>query len=119
MNDHHEWTPMIRAFNEEHEREARPLTVEMLAEHPIGSIGKNAWFCKYGFFREDGRWILASYCGHRMTNTHYKEVDLTGKSIYAYDSWDGVGNDDPDHLDHWNETVRRAKRAHLDVWIEK
>ncbi len=54
MNEHYEWAPIIRAFNEQHQKDANPLTVEILQEHPKGSIGKDGWFSSTAFSRKMG-----------------------------------------------------------------
>ncbi len=49
-----------------------------------------------------------------MTNSHYKEIDASGQSIYHWDDWGGMifGSDySPEYLAEWRETRRRAKRA--------
>jgi hypothetical protein len=58
----------------------------------------------------------------RMTNEHYEEINLSGESVYAWDSWGGmmpISGYPESYLADWEETVRRAKRAHLGDGIMK
>ena len=94
--------PMLVGFNESHKMDAYELYPKLLRRKPHGEIGKDGFFCEYSLFEWNGAPVLASYCGHRMSNSHYEEIDAQGKMIY---SWSCGITGDPRR----RQTQRRAE----------
>ena len=109
----HPLKAMVEGFNRKHRMDAYELNPEKLKRKPQGEIGKDGWFCEYSLFYANGSPVLASYCGHRMTNSCYEEIDKTGASIYSWCNWGGMGKCEGEQLSGLRRTQRRAKKAGL------
>ncbi|MHA3772646.1 hypothetical protein ACXR0O_14005 [Verrucomicrobiota bacterium sgz303538] len=109
---------LCRVFNQDHARAAKRLTVRTLLAQPRGNAGKNGWFCEYSLFTRRGNPVLATFCGHRMTNEHYKEIGADGECVFSWESYGGmefVGGYPDEHLANYRRARRRAARVGIKI----